>query len=340
MKIALKILVSVGLLAAIVWNHGGLQAVATEIFRVDLRYIVLVAGLSLADRGLMTFKWTLLLRGRGLRISFLRAMMIYCASWVWGFFLPTTVGSDAIRAYCTSREGLDARETVASIVVERFVGFLSSLVLMFFSLLLLTALGSLGGQIVLAWAVGAAFAAVGVLLYLVSVSDRAFDLAHNRILGRFRRFGIASRLREFHEAYQSFVRDRRYFGTFFCLTFLEQLFPIVSLWAIARGMGIETGLLYFAGALPLAMLFSRLPISFDGIGVFEAVFVVLIALAGVSASQAVAISVTGRILMLLVLIPWWLAFVFARGNLRAPHVRGREGVGAEVVAGGMDGRKP
>jgi uncharacterized protein (TIRG00374 family) len=330
MKIALKIIVSVCLIGAIVWNHGGLRGVEEQLRRISLLYILTVAALNLVDRGLMTYKWSLLLKGRGHKLPFLRGMMIYCASWVWGFFLPTTVGSDAIRAYCTSRIGFDSRDVVASIIVERFVGFLTSLILMILSLILLTALGSLGDQAIFAWMVGGVFTLAGAVLYFVSVSDKAFDLVHNRILVRFRRNRIAARLREFHETYHEFVRERRHFGAFFCLTFLEQLFPILVMWVIARGMGIEAGLVYFAGALPLAMLFSRLPISFDGIGVFEVVFVLLISITGVSASQAVAISLTGRLIMLLVLIPWWLTFVIDSGNIHMPRNLQQEGVGSKT----------
>jgi len=331
MKTALKLIVSVCLIGAIVWNHGGLRGVEEQLRRISLFYILPVAALNLVDRGLMTYKWSLLLKGRGHELPFLRGMMIYCASWVWGFFLPTTVGSDAIRAYCTSRIGFDSRDVVASIIVERFVGFLTSLILMILSLILLTALGSLGEQAIFAWLVGGVFTLVGAVLYVVSVSEKAFDLVHNRILIRFRRNRIATRLREFHETYHEFVRERRHFGAFFCLTFLEQLFPILVMWVIARGMGIEAGLVYFAGALPLAMLFSRLPISFDGIGVFEVVFVLLISITGVSASQAVAISLTGRLIMLMVLIPWWLAFVIDSGNIQMPRILQQEDVGSETV---------
>jgi len=331
MKTALKLIVSVCLIGAIVWNHGGFRGVEEQLRRISLFYILPVAALNLVDRGLMTYKWSLLLKGRGHELPFLRGMMIYCASWVWGFFLPTTVGSDAIRAYCTSRIGFDSRDVVASIIVERFVGFLTSLILMILSLILLTALGSLGEQAIFAWLVGGVFTLVGAVLYVVSVSEKAFDLVHNRILIRFRRNRIATRLREFHETYHEFVRERRHFGAFFCLTFLEQLFPILVMWVIARGMGIEAGLVYFAGALPLAMLFSRLPISFDGIGVFEVVFVLLISITGVSASQAVAISLTGRLIMLMVLIPWWLAFVIDSGNIHMPRILQQEDVGSETV---------
>jgi uncharacterized protein (TIRG00374 family) len=330
MKVALKLILSVGLIVAIVWNHGGLLGVEEQILRISVLYILPVAALNLIDRGLMTYKWSLLLKGRGHALPFFRVMMIYCASWVWGFFLPTTVGSDAIRAYCTSRLGFESREVVASIIVERFIGFLASLILMILSLVLLTVLGNLGGHAIFAWTVGGVFTLAGVFLYAVSVSDRIFDLVHNRILIRFHRNRIASRLREFHETFHSFIRGRRHFVAFFWLTFLEQLFPILVMWVIARGMGIGTDLLYFAGALPLAMLFARMPISFDGIGIFEAVFAVLISLAGVTVSEAVAISLTGRIILLLVLVPWWLVFVISSGDYHVPVVLKKKRVGAET----------
>jgi uncharacterized membrane protein YbhN (UPF0104 family) len=89
-------------------------------------------------------------------------------------------------------------------------------------------------------------------------------------------------------------------------------------------MGIDVGMLYFAVALPLALLVSRIPISIDGIGVFEGMFIVLMSIAGLSAAQAVAIAVVGRILQTAVLIPWWMAFVITHRDLRTPHPLGGE----------------
>ncbi|HZW36523.1 MAG: lysylphosphatidylglycerol synthase domain-containing protein, partial [Deltaproteobacteria bacterium] len=113
MKFVLKIGFALGLLGLILWKLGGVREVGEQILRIDPFYLVPIVLLNVFDRGLMTFKWVLLLRARGICLPMVRAMMIYCASWVWGLFLPTTVGSDAIRAYCTSRDGVDLREVVA-----------------------------------------------------------------------------------------------------------------------------------------------------------------------------------------------------------------------------------
>jgi uncharacterized protein (TIRG00374 family) len=325
MKTFLKIVVSAGLIGAILWMLGGVREIGAQILRINPAYVVPIVALTVIDRLLMTYKWSLLLRARGIRLPLGRGMTIYCASGIWGMFLPTTVGSDAIRAYLTSRIGIETREIVGSILIERFLGFLSALVLSIMSLAFLTYLGILGGEhVVPVWLLGGGMLLAAVLLFAASVNGNAFDLLHGRILGNYQHLRIARKMKEFHEAYRSFVVDRRNLATFFLLTFGEQLLPILDSWLIARGMGIDVGVLYFAAALPLALLISRIPISIDGIGVFEGVFVVLMTMAGLSAVESVAIAIVGRILQTLTLIPWWLGYVVSRKDIRVPHPLGDE----------------
>ena len=83
----------------------------------------------------MTFKCIRLLKARGIRVHFLAAMNIYCASMVSGMFLPSTVGADVIRTINMSRAGVHAHEVVASIIIERMIGFLAALLVGLASLL-------------------------------------------------------------------------------------------------------------------------------------------------------------------------------------------------------------
>jgi len=324
MKTALKVAVSVLLIGVIVWMLGGIREVGAQILRIRPIYILLIVAVAMIDRGLMAYKWCVLLRGRGIRLPFLQAMMVYCASAIWGLFLPTTVGSDAIRAYSTSRTGIDPKEVVASIIIERFVGFLTAMVLAVLSLILLTHLGYLGDRVIFAWLLGGGMLLGAAFLFFVSVSDRVFQLFHDKVLRRVKPGRVALKLREFHETYRSFADDRRTLSTFFGLTFGEQLLPILDTWLVARGMGIDVGVLYFAAALPMALLISRLPISIDGIGIFEGIFIVLMSLAGLSAAQAMAIAVVSRILGTITYIPWWIAYSISSRKYRGPHPLGEE----------------
>ena len=82
MKTAFKIILSICLIGAIVYMLGGIGEVDAQIRNINPAYVVLVVVMVVLDRGLMTYKWGLLLRSRGIHLPFFRGMMIYCASWV------------------------------------------------------------------------------------------------------------------------------------------------------------------------------------------------------------------------------------------------------------------
>jgi uncharacterized membrane protein YbhN (UPF0104 family) len=100
---------------------------------------------------------------------------------------------------------------------------------------------------------------------------------------------------------------------FFGLTFGEQLLTILLFWLIAHGLSIEVSLFYIAGAVPLTILVARLPVSVNGWGVFDGVFILLMSLAGISAVEAIAIVLIGRILQTVSWLPWWGAHVLSNG---------------------------
>jgi len=311
MRLGLNIAISSILIGVIVWMLGGLHEIGALILQINPVFIVPIVALVMLDRALMAYKWCLLLRGRGIQFPFLRAMMIYCASAIWGLFLPSMIGADAVRAYSTSRAGFGGQAIVASIIAERVIGFLSSLMLVVVSLGLLTHLGYLGERVISGWLLGCGVLIGAIFLFVASLNQRVLNLLHDKGLYGLRNRRLAQKLREFHETYRSFAVDRWSLAMFFGLTFGEQMLPIVNTWLVAQGMGINVGALYLAAALPLALLIARLPISIDGIGVFEGVFIVLMSLAGLSAPQAVAIAVASRILGTITYIPWWIAYVLS-----------------------------
>ena len=96
------------------------------------------------------------------------------------------------------------------------------------------------------------------------------------------------------------------------------MFSVIFPWTLAMGLGVHVDLLLLLGVLPISTLISRLPISFDGLGVFEAVFIGLLVLAGIDAAAALAIAISGRIIQLFAFLPWWVAYVARSGGVRPP----------------------
>jgi uncharacterized protein (TIRG00374 family) len=314
----LRLSITLIILGLILWKAGGLGEVGRVIAGIDPRFASLTLAVITADRALMTYKWVRLLRSRGIHLPFFRGLRIYCAAMVWGMFLPATMGADAIRAYSTARTGLKLSDIVASIAIERMVGFLAALLLGMISLVLLSFSGSLDGRFTPAWWAGAGLLLAGTLAFAASFSRGFYKFLYERVCVKCAGAPLWRRLRQLHETYLAYRAERAELAIFFGLTFLEQLMPILISWLIALGMGIQARLIFLAGAIPLTMLISRIPISIDGLGVYEGVFAFLMSLAGVPPAQAVAITLVGRVLQTAAWLPWWAAQVISSGNARSP----------------------
>ena len=92
---------------------------------------------------------------------------------------------------------------------------------------------------------------------------------------------------------------------------------IVCYALVAVALRVEFNPLFIFAAVPLAILVSRLPISLDGIGVYEGIFVAIMALGGVKPADALAVSLAARAFQIIVWLPWWLMLA-ARIGVRPP----------------------
>jgi uncharacterized protein (TIRG00374 family) len=314
----LKVAISILLLAAIVWQLEAVGEIAALVRNAAPHFLVLALIIMTLDRLLMSFKWILLLESRGLRLELYRGFKIYCATMIWGMFLPTTVGADALRAYLTSRSGLDGFEVTASIIVERIVGFVSMLLFGFYGMVVLSSTGTVDERLDPVWWTGGAAFAFAIVAVLLSFSERVFEAMLRLIPARLRHSGIAERFRRFHVVYRGYGSEGRALGAFFALSLVEQGLPIIADWIIAIALHIDVALWFMAAVVPLSMLIARLPVAFDGIGVYEGVFVLLMGLGGIGAAEALSIALSGRLIQTLAWAPWWFVYSIENKGIRPP----------------------
>jgi uncharacterized protein (TIRG00374 family) len=239
---------------------------------------------------------------------------------LWGSVLPGTVGADAIRAVLVMRQGVRGAEAVASIIAERLVGFVAALLLGIVSLLILRSTGVLDATYDAAFYFGAAVLAGTLALIWISLRASLTGNATRLLPARVRESTLVVKLARMAEAYRSLGAARATIVAFGGLTLLEQMFAVALPWVLARGLGVPVNALILLGVFPLAMLISRLPISLDGLGVFEAVFVGLMSLARVPGEASLAIAISGRVIQLLCFLPWWLVQVAGAGGVKPPEM--------------------
>ena len=318
MKLWLRIALSIALVLVLFTYVVDGHEVLRVLHRFETKYLVLALIVVTLDRVLMTYKWILLLRAQGYRLPLLQGVMIYCTSMVWGLALPATVGADAIRAVMVTKRGFNGTDVVTSIVIERMVGFVLALALGLVSLAVLRGLGVLDARFDIALYLGVAML-IGVTALMISALNQTLVSEVVAQLPRaVRDSKIMSYLDRFAAAYRSLGGARSTIAQFSALTVLEQLFSVILPWTLAKGLGVDVDLLLMLGVLPISTLISRLPISFDGLGVYEAVFVGLLVLAGIDAAAALAMAISGRIIQLFAFLPWWVAYVARSGAMRPP----------------------
>ena len=177
-----------------------------------------VVALATLDRLLMAWKWWLLVRSRDASLGLWAAVRAYYLASFAGYFLPMTVGADAVRIGAlagTSRPAV----LVASVVLERLIGALAQAVLAGLSVATLVTLGLGARGPAERWALGAP-----------SRWRSRRSRSPFRWRGGSRRAwpggGWRKALRALAEQYAGYGASRGLLCAFFALTLLEGGFPI------------------------------------------------------------------------------------------------------------------
>jgi uncharacterized protein (TIRG00374 family) len=317
MKTWLRLLVTLLLCALLLIYVVDVSSVLATLGRCDPWWAGIALLAFLIDRLLMSYKWGLLLTIRGYSISLAHRLMIYCSAMMWGLALPSTVGADGIRVMLVRRFGVRVDDTLATILVERGIGFIVALLTAVASLILLRAMLPHDRVYDYALALGVAGLLGAITILVFSFTDHALSSVLRLVPLRFRDSKAVRLLERLHEAYVSLASDRPRIAAFSALTLLEHIVVIVCYGLVARALEVPFNPVFVFAAVPLAILVSRLPISLDGIGVYEGIFIAIMALGGVKPADALAVSLAARALQIVVWFPWWLMLA-ARTGVRPP----------------------
>jgi uncharacterized membrane protein YbhN (UPF0104 family) len=114
---------------------------------------------------------------------------------------------------------------------------------------------------------------------------------------------------------------RRPFSLFVALTVMEQFFPVALIATLATGLGLTISPSWLFSGLLISLIVARLPISIDGIGVFDVVFATLMTLGGVPPAASVAMAFAGRILQVVACAPWAIRLLWSRQPLPATSTK-------------------
>jgi glycosyltransferase 2 family protein len=276
------------LLAKVDWKE-----VVTLVSNLHWRFVWASVAFVLLSHLVNVLRWQYLIGETA--PGFGRLLVFYGAGLFSNNFLPTGVGGDAIRVALLRRE-VSTAQSVVSVILDRLLGFiaLAALIIPGFFLIqppkLLSAVSNdmnllyQSSLLVIIVAIGL----TGVVMLVIL--SRIYNYSCNKIIRIIQVLGTNK------SASSNWLL---FLSVGYGFSVLAQSFLVFAHWAVLRAVGVEVS---FGVAVWLVLIVSisiLLPISINGIGVQENLYVILLGQYGVNAIAGVGVALMIRLLMIL-----------------------------------------
>jgi len=300
----LKFVVTLALYALVFyWTDA--SAIAAELGRAQIEPILLGVLLYMAGQAVSSWKWQILLAPVRLEVPYLKVLAFYFTGMFFNLFLPTIVGGDAVKALLLARAtGAPARATM-SVFMERNVGLCALLIVAIAAAELAPPVELFGMSLrLLTWVLAAGYAAANVVL----MSPLVYRLADRVIAAT-----PLARLRHRADSlYQAIVPYRsapaRILATV-GLSFIFQAIVIAVVFLNAQALALDVPLAAVAVFVPLVSLAGMVPVSVNGLGVREALYILLFGRIGVPVETAVSLALLYLAVTFLASLPGGVAYL-------------------------------
>lgn len=256
-----------------------------EILNAKLSFLVMALSSLIGRTSLMAWRWQILLNIKGYQYPLSTLLRFYFIGFFFNNLLPTAIGGDVTRAVILSRHKIAKRTVGSSILMERLLGVLSLLVISSLSYLtccndmaLKSNIINTAGQFVLIAGLA------GFTIFLIPIFIRNHLYRFRPSLNILQK--IVAVLNEFAEYW---IKPFNLLVSL-SITCACQLFGVLSVYLVALSIGQQIPFIYFSFLLPIIWLAIMLPISINGLGVREGMFVLLFGLIGMTRQSAIAIS--------------------------------------------------
>lgn len=313
----LRIIVSGGLLLYLIWRSNPAK-IWESWHDAHLRLIALALILQFLGVALSAAKWWVLLRARGLRLSFTWLLGAYLAGQFANNFLPTTVGGDALRVAQLGRRIGSYSQASASVFIERLTGFIAlSLIAnlaLVVSYLQVTGTPLVTTPLLRLLTVGFTLAAIAGMV----ASFAAPRL--ERLIGP-RLPAMAQRpLQKVTRALADYAPTGRWLALVLAMSLLFQILWVVIHVVCGWALGIEAPLLLYAVMAPITDILGLAPIFVNNLGAREVVFTLYLAQVGVTQETALALAFMIFAVRLAISVLGGLVVLFGGADLRAARL--------------------
>ena len=292
--LAAKVAVSLALLAYL-FSTTDLAALKERVRTGDTFLLVLAMALYGLIIAISIWRWKLLLHTQGYRATMSHLSASYLVATFFNNFLPSNIGGDFIRVRDSSKLTGSTATSVAVVVIDRILGF-GALYALAVSAFLAggPSVRGLAGALPALTALGMVFGLLAYIFFRPGTARRAMTA-----LGLSHVPWARSQFEVVQGAVHVYREEVGAVWAAFLGSVALQALVVYYYYNIARSLRIPLPLSACFLMVPLCSLVQALPISFNGWGVRESVFIVYFAQVGLPRESAMAFSLVGAGLMVL-----------------------------------------
>jgi uncharacterized protein (TIRG00374 family) len=256
---------------------------------IDVVYFGLAILVGFLGIIISTVKWKVLLGAKGEDLSLWVLLRTYCAGVFYNAILPSTIGGDAVRATRLSSTVEEDIEAYSSVYMERFTGVVALSGIALIGVLV----GGVNNYPKASILVVSISVSVG-LLALIFASASGQGLV-DRLLPILPGL-IQDRIGDFYYSVRGYRSYRQSLVWALIISIIFQLLTIVFHLILAQGLEISISFAALLVVVPISQVILFAPISVQGYGVREVVYVVLFGGVGVGSEQAIALSLSVQLI--------------------------------------------
>lgn len=308
-----KIAVSLALLAYLL-STTDLTALTARVRGSDVALLAAAAALYALMLAIATWRWWLLLKALGFPAPLRHLSESYLVATFFNNFLPSNIGGDLIRVRDSSRLTGSTTTSLAVVAIDRILGFGALYAVAVVAYLL-------GGPTVREFA-GARVALGGLALVFGALAYLFFRPGTaRRFMARSGLARLAWARDKFEKAQAAVHGYRADLGSVWLAFAASVVLQVLVVWyyfAVAHALRIPLPVAAAFVMVPLCTLFQAIPVSFNGWGIRESLFVVYFGQIGLPKEGALAFSLVGAGLIVALSLSGAVVWS-ARGT--APDVR-------------------
>ena len=308
--LAAKLAVSLALLGYL-FSTTDLVALGARIRSGDLLLLAAAVGLYYAMLAVATWRWRLLLETQGYQAPLRPLSASYLVASFFNNFLPSNIGGDVIRVRDSSRLTGSTATSLAVVAIDRILGFGALYVLAALAYVVGDGVvRELAGARAVLLLLGVFFALLAYVFFRPGVARRLMQVSG------LARIGWAQQQFQLVQAAVHVYRMRvRAVWVAFLGSVVLQALAVCYYYAIAHALRIPLPLDACFLMVPLCTLVQAIPISFNGWGIRESLFIVYFGQVGLPRESALAFSLVGASLVVLLSLSGAFAWM-ARGDIR------------------------